>query len=292
MTTMTQQPTLGANVVSDLDPDAYHAHPALSATGAKRILKAPALYRWEADHPSPSTSTFDFGKAAHRKVLGAGDNVEVLDFDSFRTKAAQDARDEATAAGRVPLLVKDWLVVEQMAAALQAAELAPIDGERFSVGDLFSDGAPEQSLFWRDLETGVDCRARLDWLPAPAEGRRMVIVDYKTAASADPREFGKAADAYGYHLQQEWYLAGVRACGLAPDPAFVFVVQEKTPPYLVTVAQLDADAAALGRARADRARRIFAECLASGRWPGYGERVHPIALPPWAFTREQEETEA
>ena len=159
--------------------------------------------------------------------IDAGDNVEVLDFDSFRTKAAQDARDEATAAGRVPLLVKDWLVVEQMAAALQAAELAPIDGERFSVGDLFSDGAPEQSLFWRDLETGVDCRARLDWLPAPAEGRRMVIVDYKTATSADPREFGRAVDSYGYHVQQAFYLDAVRACGVHPDPAFVFVVQEK-----------------------------------------------------------------
>ena len=58
MTTITQQPTLGANVISDISADAYHAHPALSATGAKRILKAPALYRWEADHPTPSTKTF------------------------------------------------------------------------------------------------------------------------------------------------------------------------------------------------------------------------------------------
>lgn len=284
--------TIASDVVADLDPDAYHRHPALSATGAKRILQAPALYRWEADHPTPSTKTFDFGKAAHRKVLGAGDNVEVLDFDSFRTKAAQEARDEATAAGRVPLLVKDWLVVEQMAAALQAAELAPIDGERFSVGDLFGDGAPEQSLFWRDLETGVDCRARLDWLPAPVEGRRMVVVDYKTAASADPREFGKAADSYGYHLQASWYLDGVRACGLASDPAFIFCVQEKTPPYLVSVCQLGPDSMALGRSLAVKARRTFADCVSTGRWPGYGERVHAVEVPNYAFLREVEEEPA
>ena len=37
--------------------------------------------------------------------------------------------------------------------------------------------------------------------------------------------------------------------------------------------------------------RIFAECVRTGRWPGYGERVHPVALPPWAFTREQEAEE-
>lgn len=292
MTTITQQPTLGANVISDISADAYHAHPALSATGAKRILKAPALYRWEADHPMPSTKTFDFGKAAHRRVLGAGDNVEVLDFDSFRTKAAQDARDEAAAAGRVPLLVKDWEVVEAMAAALAAAELETADGVRFSVADLFRDGHPEQSLFWMDPETGVPCRARLDWLPNPVPGRRMVLLDYKTAANADPAEFGRVADSLDYHVQDFWYRDAVRACGLDPDPAFVFAVQEKTPPYLVSVCQLDTDARALGRARGVRARRIFADCVTTGRWPGYGERVHPIALPPWAFTREQETEES
>lgn len=285
---MTAAATLASEVIPDLKPDDYHAHPALSATGAKRILQAPALYRWAADHPSPSKKTFDFGKAAHRRVLGAGDPVEVLDFDSFRTKAAQDARDEATAAGRVPLLAKDWEIVEDMAAALRRAELETADGVRFSVGDLFGAGQPEQSLFWTDPVTGVPCRARLDWLPDPQPGRRMVVVDYKTAASADPREFGKATDSYGYHVQQPWYLDGVRACGLAADPAFVFVVQEKTPPYLVSVVQLDTDAVALGRVLADRARRIFADCVAADRWPGYGEQVHTIALPPWAFSREQE----
>lgn len=288
---MTTQPQLAAEVVDGLDADTYHQHEALSATGAKRILKAPALYRWQADNPQPSTKTFDFGKAAHRLVLGAGEPVEVLEFDSWRTKASQEAKAEAEAAGRVPLLVKDWQTVEAMAAALRAAELVTDAGVRFSVGDLFGDGKPEQSLFWRDPDTGVPCRARLDWLPDPRPGRRMVVVDYKTAATADPAEFGRAADSYDYHLQQAWYLDGVRACGLDRDPAFVFVVQEKTEPYLVSVCQLDADAAALGRARADRARRIFADCVASGRWPGYGERVHPVALPPWAFTREQEAEE-
>ncbi len=282
------QPTLDASVVPDLPADLYHQHHALSATGARRLLKAPALYRWDTDNPPASTATFDFGKAAHRRVLGAGDPVEVLDFPDWKTKASREARDEATAAGRIPLLVKDWETVEAMAGALAAAELQTDDGVRFSVADLFGDGTPEQSLFWTDTDTGVPCRARLDWLPQPVEGRRMVVVDYKTAASADPREFGKAADSYGYHVQQAWYLDAVKACGLDPDPAFVFVVQEKTAPYLVSVVQIAPDSAALGRILADRARRIYADCVRSGRWPGYGGRVHPVELPVWAFTREQE----
>ncbi len=289
---MTGQPTLASEVVAGLDPEEYHRHPALSATGAKRILRAPALYRWAVDNPPASSSTFDFGKAAHLRILGAGDPVEVLDFDSWRTKAAQQARDEATAAGRVPLLVKDWQPVEGMADALKASELVTQDGVRFSIADLFTDGTPEQSLFWHDADTGAHCRARLDWLPAPVEGRRMVIVDYKSARSADPREFGRAVDSYGYHVQQAFYLDAVRACGVHPDPAFVFVVQEKEPPYLVTVNQLDSDAAFLGRMLADRARRLFVDCLESGVWPGYSNQVNTIALPPWAFTREQEEQQS
>lgn len=293
MTAQPQQQTIPATdidgVITDLAAEDYHAHPALSSTGARRILVAPALYRHETDNPPQSTATFDFGKAVHTRVLGAGEAVEVLDFPDYKTKAAQQAKAEAAAAGRVPILIGQWETVEGMAAALAAAELETSDGVRFPVTSLFTDGAPEQSLFWTDRETGVRCRARVDWLPNPRRGRRFVVVDYKTAASADPADFSRAVDDYGYHVQHVWYLDGVRACGLADDPAFVFVVQEKKPPYLVSVCQLGPDSVALGRAMADRARRLFAECVRTGRWPGYGERVHPIDVPPWAFTREQEQ---
>ena len=69
---------------------------------------------------------------------------------------------------------------------------------------------------WQD-ESGVWCRALVDWLPDVAPGGRLIVADYKTAASADPDTWARAAASYGYHQQDAWYLAGVEALGLNPD---------------------------------------------------------------------------
>ena len=70
----------------------FIALPALSPSGAKKILKAPALYRWEKDHPRPSTDALDRGKIVHGLLFGHGDPVEVLDFDSWRTAVTAESQ--------------------------------------------------------------------------------------------------------------------------------------------------------------------------------------------------------
>jgi len=74
----------------------------------------------------------------------------------------------------------------------------------------------------------------------PTVGRgRPIIVDYKTAASANPRRFAKSVAEYGYHQQAAWYIDGLEQITGAADAAFLFVVQQKDPPWLVSVCQLD-----------------------------------------------------
>jgi len=271
-------------VYDGLDEAAYHADPvpggSLSASGAKLLLppSCPALYAWRRDHPKVSAE-FDFGTAAHKLVLGAGQPIWRLSYDDWRTKAAQAARDEARAQGYVPVLEPDWQRVEAMAAAIREHPVASalLDPGR---------GKPEQSLFWQDDETGIWCRARLDWLPHRDPARRFIIADYKTAAAADPASIRKAVANYGYFMQAAWYAEGVRVLGLDPDPAFLFIFQEKTPPYLVTVAQLDTEAVSIGRARNTLAREMWRDCTQAGVWPGYSQDIELITLPPWAARTE------
>ncbi len=144
-------------------------------------------------------------------------------------------------------------------------------------------GEAEQSLFWQDEETGVRRRARLDWMPDLTNAwGRFIAVDYKTCSSAGPDAIAKAVANYGYYMQADWYCAGIRALGLDDDPAFLFVFQEKEPPYLVTVAGLDDEARAIGRARNRQAIERFRDCTESGFWPGYSDDIEYISLPPWA----------
>lgn len=268
-------------VRDDIPADVYHADPvpggSLSSSEARLLLppSCPARFRHHKDHPGDRTVTraLDLGQAAHTLVLGDGPAIEEIEADSYRTKAAQEARDAARAAGLVPLLPSEARQVREMAAALRAHPVAAA---------LLATGQPERSAFWADPRTGVRCRARLDWArdSGPA---RVIVPDYKTAVSAHPRAFARAVLAHGYHVQAAWYLSGLVALGLADErAAFVFIVQEKTAPYLVTICELDADAMALGWGLTRRAIDTYLRCTETGLWPGYSDDIVPISLPPWA----------
>lgn len=269
--------------VYDLPVEAYHRDPveggSLSCSASRRLIppSCPAKYRWHADNPGEDHAPhFDFGSAAHKLVLGAGAEIVVIDADSWRTKDAKEQRDAAYAAGKTPLLAGDMQVVEDMAESLTAH---PIAGKLFTTGK----GKPEQTLVWRDERTGIMRRALLDWLPD--SGR--VYPDYKTALSAWPEDFRKPADRYGYAQQGAWYLDGVRALGLGgDDAAFVFVVQEKEPPYLTTVMELDSLSLRIGAQRNRQALSIFQHCTETGVWPGYSDDVALVSLPNWVLATE------
>lgn len=268
------------DAAADIPNEDYHRLPSLSSSGARLLLppSCPALFKWERDHPVYK-DVFDFGSAAHKKVLG-DPFAEIVIFESpnWLKKADQTAKREARESGLIPLLRKEFVQVEDMAAAILAHPIASV---------LFdpASGKPEQSLFWTDEQTGVECRVRLDWLPYPIEGRRMILPDYKTADCAEPKTWARSAANFGYPQQAVWYMDGVKACGLDPDPVFLFVIQERDAPYLVSVVDLDPTDLEMGRQLNRQALRIFADCLAADVWPGYSTEIETVTLPAWYSSR-------
>ncbi len=268
-------------VLTDLPHDEYLRHPALSSSGARDLLppSCPARFKWKRDHPdTTSTAEFDLGHAAHKLALGAGAEIVRVDEDSWRTKAAREQRDEAWAAGRTPLLTKHYELAVELAAAL----LADPVGKQL----LTSDGQSEASLFWHDEDTGVERRARLDRVTRV--GGQLAGVDVKTAVSADPSEFAKAAARCGYHQQAAWYRDGLAACYGEPDPVFLLLVVEKDPPHLVAPYEPDARALQIGAALNRQALDLYAACTSTDTWPGYTRGVQPLSLPAW-YEREHED---
>lgn len=291
---MTDLPIREAGVYSDIDPDDYHNDcvegGSLSSSGARALLPpgCPAQYHWDRHNPPPPKPHFDVGTAAHTLVLGKGRrlvSVDVTNKDGeivtdWKTKAAQDKRDEIRAAGHVPLLRKDYDTVHAMAEALHQSEAGP----------LFEPGTfdAEQVIVWRH-NLGWDHiwrRAMIDLLPHD----RSVVVDYKTAESVDPDALARAMANYRYHQQADFYRSGLVALGLVePDCEFWFVAQSKTPPYLVTMFRPDDEALDAGRALNEKAMRLYAECVRTGEWPGHSMRVETLSLPRWAQRAEEED---
>ena len=149
----------------------------------------------------------------------------------------------------------------------------------------FSGGMPEVSVFWRDEDSGVPCKARFDYLKPRA------IVDLKsyenTIGLPVRKAIARCVANYRYHIQAAFYLDGAEAArGLiakgrvfgevdpgfppalaaAPERHFLFVFQQKGPAPLargmVLAPGLTLD---IGRDEIADATALFAHC-----WQVYG----------------------
>lgn len=278
--------TRAPGIYEDLDENLYHRDPALSASGAKRLLppNCPALFKHDRDNGGrPNKRAFDVGHAAHTAVLAVGLEVVIVqkvtkdkqrvDADDYATKSAQEHRDEIYAEGKCPILAKEKAAVDAMALEIRRHPIASklLDPDH---------GKPEVSVFWQDKKRGIDRRARFDWLP-DTDGGQLIVPDYKTTASAEPHAFAKSIFKFGYDIQDAFYTDAVRAAGIAQDVALRFIAQETTPPYLITVHELDFASLLLGRARVNEACAVFRECTETDTWPGYSDDIELVPPPPW-----------
>jgi len=267
-------------VYGDIPESVYHAdRSTLSHSGALKLLppSCPAKFKEALDAPPEHHDYFDFGHAAHALVLGTGLDIVEVKAKDWKTKAAQEQRKAIRAEGKVPLLTADLVHARAMAVKVREHAVA---------SDLLATGQAEMSLYWTDPASWVRLRARIDWMTQP--GGRLTFVDYKTTSSASPRPFASSAHKFGYFQQAPWYLDGARELDLSDDPRFLFIAQEKEPPYLVTVHEFGPEDIETGARLNRKAIEIYAECTATGVWPGYGEHIHPMRLPYWARYDSQE----
>jgi len=279
--------------VYDMPDDVYHADPvpggSLSSTGARKLLSpsCPALFaHWRDSEERETKAAWDEGHAAHKLVLGAGPELVIVadewgkDPNEWRTNNAKAAVQAVRNRGATPVKPAAMERVHAMADALRG---------RRTAATLFAPGTgkPEQTIVWRDAQTGAWCRALLDWLPNPTSSR-FIFRDYKTCAASAIQKPDRVIDDLGYYVQAAFHVAGLQALGIAgPDAAALLVLQSKDPPYLVREVQLDPIAMQIGAIRVREAQRLYAECSAAERsgdpnaWPSWSDDVELISLPGW-----------
>lgn len=254
----------------------YHGdRNSLSSSGARTLLRpgGPARFRYDQDHGgSGHAAHFDEGHAAHAEVLGTGLEVVEVKAKDWKTKAAQEARAKAYAEGKVPLLTAGVEMVRDMGAAVDAHTEASA---------LLAHGRPELSAYATDPQTWMRLRARPDYLAD------RTMVDYKTTADAAPRAFESSAAKYGYPIQEFYYRYVLALLGIEVDRC-VFIAQEKTPPYLISLHENDPEDVELAGRQVRRAIDIYAECTATGEWPGYGNHIHIMRMSRWARYQAEE----
>lgn len=253
-----------------ISPADYHAdpcpEPSLTQSIAKILLERSPQHAWTA-HPrlnpqfeEDNNKKFDLGNVAHALVLGRGKDFEILPFDDYRTKAAQQARDEAHQAGKVAVLMKQF----ERAVFMETEVLRQLKLHEDS--DCFGSGAPEVMLCWQ--EDGIWFRALVDFL----HDNLRTVDDYKTTdMSVAPHVIGLRAEAAGWHIQAAFIERGLRL--LDPDGQgkrrFRFIAQETAAPHALTVMHLDEHWLTMGHKQVDIAAAIWRRCIKNDSWPGY-----------------------
>lgn len=255
-----------------IDIEAYHAMPALSSSGIKKLLRSPAHYLVERTKQNEPTPAMRIGTAIHTLILEphrAGEVVQMPEFNN-RTKGGKADRDAwiAAHAGLQAFGEDDF---ERVHAAADAVRRHP------GAQALLSDGVAERTVLWRDGTTGIECRARYDWHRADGG-----IVDLKSCQDASPEGASKAIANFMYAVSAAHYWTGHEATLDASPKFWAFVFVETEPPFGVACYVLDAASLRVGMRHCARAYRLFAECQRTGHWPAYPDTIEPISLPAWA----------
>lgn len=292
--------TLGIGIHPGIAMEAYLSdnltpEPALSSSGIRTLLEAsplafisknPRLWPFPWEFKEQSTKPQKLGTAVHSLLLGAGQEIRVLDPAEFRnddgspsknlgSKAAKKAKADAEAAGLLTL-TKD-----ENRAAVRAAEYAEkkILANRL-YGEAWRDGESEVTLLWqRQTSLGpIWCRARADRLNL----RAGVIFDPKTTSkSISDNSLARKFASEGTDYQAVWYADGLEK--LAPELAgrvrYVPVAIEVEPPFDSRFLRFPESTLTLIAQQIDTACEIFARCLQNDRWPGFDDGRDEAVLP-------------
>lgn len=261
--------------------------PSISSSGLRTIWsQSPAHYWYDSpcnpNRPEPKERPhFSIGRAAHhllylgRKGFDAEFVIRPSKWKDWRTDAAKEWKAEQIKAGLTIITDAELEAITGMARSLAAHPL---------VKSGILDGAVERSLIFKDEKTGAWLKSRPDNIPSSSG----LFADLKTADSVSDDSLERSLASYGYHMQAA--LVGMASEALLGRPMeeFAFVWVEKAPPHCVRVTVLTGADIERGRMQLRRSIDQFAECVATGEWPGPGgtrRDAEYLTLPAWAVKR-------
>ena len=261
-----------AQIITDLPSSQYHSDlTTISKHGLDKIAQAPALYLWSLQNKkSEKSAALRWGTLVHLTVLEPqklADETMILDVDR-RTKEGKAAYAEASASGKEIISQDEFSQLTEMRNS--------IFRNRACAEILSGEIGIEHSVYWKDSDTGVSCRARPDAIRTDG-----IVFDLKTTSGkATAESFQKDCVSFRYAVQAAFYLDGLRQAG-AEVNSFVFVVVEKDAPYLSAAFVADDEFIDVGRKLYRQDLKTFAECLDTGVWPAYSGELQPLSLPNW-----------
>ena len=225
-------------------------------------------YKWRHSTGKEVTKAMDLGTLIHSAILepetAITDIVSVSPFPDFRTKAAQEWRDDQREMGR--MIVTD---ADIRAASGCEQVFAEDYAQRFGVGY-----KSEVAVFAEIGATQI--KGMIDLVPDSLD----LLVDLKTTARIGSlREITNTIISRGYHWQAALYVDLWNAASGEKRNRFVICFIEVTEPYETAWVEVSQELIEAGRAGYMNALAKWQSCVAIDVWPRQHEGITLIEKP-------------
>lgn len=258
-------------LIDDLLASEYHKIEALSASGAKSLLRSPAHFVASKETFKEPTPAMRLGTAVHTMILEPEkfeDEIAVMPKFDKRTNVGKKAIEEWEA-DNVGKCIIDSFQYERARQISESVREHPFFVERMG------NGIAESTLLWEQY--GVQCKARVDYR------KSNTIFDIKTCQDASPEGFAKQIANFQYHIQAAHYAMGWRRVMGEKLDRFVFVAVESDFPHMVGIYTLDRNSLAAGQMAMEKAAKAYRHVLDGKVEKNYTSRIVEISIPSWAL---------
>lgn len=264
-----------------LDIGLYHKHlPGYSKTDIEHAAISPANMLARKNRGDSTNKPMLIGSLFHSRLELHGNDEEfkklfivMPEFAGTGSKAAKAKWLEEN---------KGLTVIDQSDAEMIENMYAGVLANPQSRALLEADGHCEESIFWKDTDSGVLCKTRPDKRIPNFYGSPLVV-DWKSIGQFSRHNIANAIAEYNYNVSAAFTPDGLRAVDIEPGP-FVFVFVEKAEPNRVLCVPANEFDVQAGRDVYRKALIKIAEAERTGIWPGFVD----VSMTDWARMKQAE----
>ena len=259
---------------NDISNEDYHSGPGYSSSQLKNALISAYHLKYYMDHPKSFGSGVDLGTVSHEVILDPASFKKnwMTAPAEFKTKSSKGYYTWAKALEDE----KQIALASHVKIAHEIKRNMPAE-----IRKTIEDSTVEQSLYWKDSETGLLLKVRPDMR---IDGG--ILLDLKTTSQgADLSSFSKTISKFSYHLSAAMYLEGATNVFNESYTDFRFIVSETLPPYQTAHYTLDFGSLEKGKELFKRAKALIKKSIDQGKWGGYPAECQSISIPGYAFDR-------
>ena len=256
----------------------YHSNQEYIGSSNLRLYKQSPLHFKESERKV--TDALEFGSAYHCLILEPErfeKDYYILDPDE-RPDQAHGMTAKANAEWARTLMEKYPGVMTKETFDIMQAMRDRLMSD-FYIRSLLSKGESEVSHYVDDFN-GAKVKVRTDYK------KPGVLIDLKTTRDASRDGFIREIASYDLHIQAAYYRDVVRHCD-GQERRFLFIAQEKAPPFATNIIQPSAQMLAVGTYEYEILLQQHLKCLATGKYRGYSIfadnkfGVEEVDIPAW-----------